>query len=688
MSVLDAISDPKMQKTVYSTDFDTEDIIQVIAYGEARYSVYKGEFCPWVHQHFKPTRKSLRQLWRLVRDEIEYKEDPTGDQYIKTPLVLAKLQQGDCKSKTLFVQWCLRCMGVPYKTRFASYNPKDPTIKHVYTIAELDGRELIIDAVWHQFNREKAYAFKQDYDLKMGELALIEGVGNAPHVNRHQVQSAQEAAYRKGLEEAQKAAEVIEQKKAYIPTFEGVPFNRLNEADAMLQLVQQELEILKVTQPHQKEAAQKALNMIHRAQKSAYAISGVVSSPFMERYAAIVQQAKQQQGWAANGHGLLGRAIAQREGRRPAPSVGNTGKRICLDFIWRERRPGSTDDFAPIPRRDGACRLNRNIYHALLGKGSNYGGGFMPQFPRPGGNLNAYANDLIFSFGSNTKYRKSFAEFGAHSWALLKRAEREGKISGESNGSWVFADPDPNGNFDNVMKLLSNGSGVLSDWFNEMMGVSMPTGSGKLPTVSGKLNTEVGAGLYYNFADKIPAAQGGFVSTNSLPPSLLAKKTPQLQWAASVSIFSGVSLVNTQQAIRNSLLRDSGGTQPERLLAAGYARWSDQPMVALDPATATIIAIISAIASALATVAKSVIEAESVAQDIDAGLAGSANFKPPTENMMPLAQDWERGASSGAGGGPGGGPGAGAGSNPNNKNGGSVLPWLIGGGLLYAVSRK
>ena len=88
----------------------------------------------------------VEKLWEILYN-VKYKEDPQGQQWIKTPARLLSDKEGDCKSITLFVNSVLSNLG--YKTwfRFVSYN-KDGDFSHVYTIVEdKDGKKYPLDYV-------------------------------------------------------------------------------------------------------------------------------------------------------------------------------------------------------------------------------------------------------------------------------------------------------------------------------------------------------------------------------------------------------------------------------------------------------------------------------------------------------------------------------------------------------------
>ena len=122
-------------------------------------------------QRFAKTKSGLNDLWRFVKHKIRYKEDPDGFQYIKYPAKLWADREGDCKGFMLFIVSVLQNLGIKYTIRFTSYKKGSEIVTHVYPVAHLDGEDIILDAVWHYFNSEKKYAFKQDF--KFNKMAAI-----------------------------------------------------------------------------------------------------------------------------------------------------------------------------------------------------------------------------------------------------------------------------------------------------------------------------------------------------------------------------------------------------------------------------------------------------------------------------------------------------------------------------------
>ncbi|MEM6697712.1 MAG: transglutaminase-like domain-containing protein [Bacteroidota bacterium] len=97
--------------------------------------------------------RKLKQLWRWVRDNITYVADGGDLQMIQHPARLVQSGIGDCKSFTVFVHFVLKALCIRNVIRFISQN-NDQRIDHVYNVAYIGDREVIIDTVYDRFDRE------------------------------------------------------------------------------------------------------------------------------------------------------------------------------------------------------------------------------------------------------------------------------------------------------------------------------------------------------------------------------------------------------------------------------------------------------------------------------------------------------------------------------------------------------
>lgn len=627
--------------TIVHRNGDTDDIIAVILLAEQRYQSYGKEFAKWATANFEPTKVGLGKLWEYVHHEIEYKVDPAGKQYIKTPPALAEMRVGDCKSKTLFVNAVLRSLGIDYKIRFTSYQIMDSTPKHVYTIADLDGQKIVLDTVHTSFNKEVGYSHKKDY--AMPDIHLIEGLENASCTP--QLDAVQQA-YMEGKSEAAKRVEEIRQKQEYIPIFEPVDFHKLNEGQANLQLLEREIKIIMQMQPEKAAGAEKMLNLLHQAsRKGDFCITGDVA-PEMYRYAAAIERAATLKR-RANSFGTatkLANAL-RKKGTFVCPgnpSIGSTFQypgRICLNHVWKRKDANGNITQTFSQQADGTCTDGVNLMGNLLDNVT----------PDPYNYTQAQWEELRrntkFHYGIDTPYAVSFADYGIQVDNIQRLAAVRGNITSQQGNSYVVNNKSQ---YEALMIDLNENSGVTSNWVNETFSTKAGQGS-------------VGSGMLYNFAGQIPlAAVSGFLPVSNLPTQVQVKKAIQDAYMGSCQSFSGVSEANMKQLARQGVLFDNA-EQPEDTIAQLYrisqGDTSGLGIGILDPATITLLVTLAVkiIAGIIAAAASSATRAADGAADasiLDATLAASNQFRPPglengaSDSDFPLEADKEKDSDS------------------------------------------
>lgn len=114
-------------------------------------------------------------IWFFIKENIRYKEDPEGVQWIKTPARIWQDKECDCKGYSIFTACLLKGLGINGTFRFVSYEKFDQSVTHVYVIVNDGTREIKIDCVMPSFNVEKRYQHKTDY--KMTKISRLSGIG-------------------------------------------------------------------------------------------------------------------------------------------------------------------------------------------------------------------------------------------------------------------------------------------------------------------------------------------------------------------------------------------------------------------------------------------------------------------------------------------------------------------------------
>jgi hypothetical protein len=226
----------------------TKDIIDTILFADA---FVKDRMCKFASA-FDRSYESLYDLWEFVRQNITYIADEEGRELVKDPTILWKDRSGDCKSFSLFIGSVLKCLQILYKYRFASYKGNDPT--HVYVIATLNGREVILDATIDRFDSEVSYNKKWD---KMTKIYHLHGAP-AIHTGRNKPSPTERLADAPRIGTAKP----------------NIDYSGMTEGQLTLVLLDEQLKILKNYYGDPDGVYQKARNIIYNTAKDPHRISG------------------------------------------------------------------------------------------------------------------------------------------------------------------------------------------------------------------------------------------------------------------------------------------------------------------------------------------------------------------------------------------------------------------------------
>jgi len=160
----DLIGAPRPADDKFFGDVDTQGIIDTVLYADPKAGTYTKDFAKTLKGI--TVYDTCRNLWQFIKEQIPYKIDSPGYQWIKSPGRLWSEKAGDCKSFSLFTASVLKNLGITYGYRFVSFDSSDPTPTHVYVYVPSPNGEILIDAVWTgPFNTEKPYTYKKDYPI-------------------------------------------------------------------------------------------------------------------------------------------------------------------------------------------------------------------------------------------------------------------------------------------------------------------------------------------------------------------------------------------------------------------------------------------------------------------------------------------------------------------------------------------
>ena len=113
---------------------------------------------------------TCRNIYNLVRDNVEYREDQPGTQDLKSPSCLFTLGAGDCKSFALSISGILQNLGIEHCYRFISQDA-GVDVHHVYVAVPVgNNRFITIDPtpVATGYNKECNRAYADDYYRSAG----------------------------------------------------------------------------------------------------------------------------------------------------------------------------------------------------------------------------------------------------------------------------------------------------------------------------------------------------------------------------------------------------------------------------------------------------------------------------------------------------------------------------------------
>jgi hypothetical protein len=164
------IGAPEYKTTLLYNDGINSDIIKTI---NSNFAKAVEQARPFAKQFDAGNSEgTARNIWNYLRNQIQYIKDPAGRQFIRMPRRLAADKFGDCKSYSVFTAGVLGALGYPVFYRYASYDKNDKTPTHIYAYTkDKNGKTIIIDGVYSQFNEEAPYTYKIDNEMKIAVLS-------------------------------------------------------------------------------------------------------------------------------------------------------------------------------------------------------------------------------------------------------------------------------------------------------------------------------------------------------------------------------------------------------------------------------------------------------------------------------------------------------------------------------------
>lgn len=133
-----------------------------------------------------PLEQACNKLWHFVRHHIEWVKDADNKEQVRSPRRLIADGKGDCDCMTTFVDTCMSVYGVKGITNRITTYYGNENFSHIYSlIPDGKGAYYIIDCCYPQFNQEKSYTKKKDYNM---DLQFLDGIDDTTG-NTHPVSS-------------------------------------------------------------------------------------------------------------------------------------------------------------------------------------------------------------------------------------------------------------------------------------------------------------------------------------------------------------------------------------------------------------------------------------------------------------------------------------------------------------------
>lgn len=121
--------------------------------------------------------KTCANVWNFCFKHLQYRMDDKNKEQVRRPArTWRDRKRGvDCDCMTVFIGSILTNLGIPFKIRLSRNSSELTTFGHVYPVALVKGKEIIMDCVVHNFNYEAPYLEKKDITMDLQYLNGLEG---------------------------------------------------------------------------------------------------------------------------------------------------------------------------------------------------------------------------------------------------------------------------------------------------------------------------------------------------------------------------------------------------------------------------------------------------------------------------------------------------------------------------------
>ena len=110
---------------------------------------------------------TCRNIYNWIRYNVRYQKEESSLQTSKTlaRILHDKNKGNDCKHYTIICCSLLRSLNIPCKMRLISQNFYSVEPTHIYCIAKVNKKDIILDPCLSQFNVEAKYNYKYDLNF-------------------------------------------------------------------------------------------------------------------------------------------------------------------------------------------------------------------------------------------------------------------------------------------------------------------------------------------------------------------------------------------------------------------------------------------------------------------------------------------------------------------------------------------
>lgn len=190
---------PEMKKTLLKEDGEVEDTIERMRNIVKDYSYQVRKLVKLLKG--KNRYESAKNVFDFVYNYIKYQVE--DGEKLRTPAYtwyeaqVLKRQNpnddkigADCDCMSIFCGCCFREMKIPFAFRITGYASAlgfCRGFQHVYTIAyDENGKEIICDPVYIEFNKEKEYAIQKTYTMSLNgtDIIMLSGLGDNEYVEQ------------------------------------------------------------------------------------------------------------------------------------------------------------------------------------------------------------------------------------------------------------------------------------------------------------------------------------------------------------------------------------------------------------------------------------------------------------------------------------------------------------------------